>query len=119
MPRNERGQFTKADIYIPLPSWSGLYKILVISILIFPWYVILKNQDFSTALFSSMLGTDYCPKCPVCPDLPPSKPPKCPKRPNIRCLPCPSEENRANGANGMNGTNGTNVCPPCECECPE
>ena len=66
MPRNERGQFTRNDIYIPLPSLSGLYKILVIGILIFPWYTILKNKDYSTTLFSSMLGTEYCPICPVC-----------------------------------------------------
>ena len=27
MPRNERGQFTRNNIPIPLPSLSGLYKI--------------------------------------------------------------------------------------------
>ena len=97
MPRNERGQFTRNDIYIPLPSLSGLYKILVIGILIFPWYTILKNKDYSTTLFSSMLGTEYCPTCPVCPTCsecpvcpecitPP--PPKCPAPPQCICQ-CP------------------------------
>ena len=84
MPRNERGQFVRDNMNIPLPNLSGLYKIFIISILIFPWYVILKNKDFSTMLFSGILGTDYCQcplskPCPIpspCPALPP---PKCPK----------------------------------------
>ena len=97
MPRNERGQFTRNDIYIPLPSLSGLYKILVIGILIFPWYTILKNKDYSTTLFSSMLGTEYYPTCPVCPMLPAypacpefiaPTPPKCPAPPQRICQ-CP------------------------------
>ena len=93
MPRNERGQFTRNDIYIPLPSLSGLYKILVIEILIFPWYTILKNKDYSTTLFSSMLGTEYCPTCPtcsecVCPQCPTPPPPKCPAPPQCICQ-CP------------------------------
>ena len=90
MPRNERGQFTRNDIYIPLPSLSGLYKILVIGILIFPWYTILKNKDYSTTLFSSMLGTEYCPtysECPVCPECI-TPPPKCPAPPQCICQ-CP------------------------------
>ncbi len=55
MPRNERGQFTRNDISIPLTSLAGLYKILIIGILLFPWYTILKNKDYSTTLFSSIL----------------------------------------------------------------
>ena len=57
MPRNERGQFTRNDISIPLPSLGGLYRILIIGILIFPWYAILKNKDYSTTLFSQ--NTQY------------------------------------------------------------
>ena len=90
MPRNERGQFTRNDIYIPLPSLSGLYKILVIGILIFPWYTILKNKDYSTTLFSSMLGTECCPtcfECSVCPECI-TPPPKCPAPPQCICQ-CP------------------------------
>ena len=92
MPR-ERGQFTRKDIYIPLPSLSGLYKILVIGILIFPWYTILKNKNYSTAIFSTMLGTEYCPTCPtcsecVCPQCPTPPPPKCPAPPECICH-CP------------------------------
>ena len=63
MPRNERGQFTRNDFSIPLPSLGGLYKILIIGIVLFPWYTILKNKDYSTTLFNSMLGTEYCPPC--------------------------------------------------------
>ena len=121
MPTNERGQFVRDNMNIPLPTLSGIYKIFIISILIFPWYVILKNKDFSTMLFSGILGKDFCdcplpnpcpipPICPICPACP-ILPPKCPKPPNIRCLPCP-----INGGNGTE-TNET-TCPPCECQCP-
>ena len=65
MPRNERGQFTRNDISIPLPSFAGLYKILIIGILLFPWYAILKNKDYSSTIFSSILGTEYC-QCQPC-----------------------------------------------------
>ena len=74
MPRNERGQFARNDISIPLPSFGGLYKILIIGIVLFPWYTILKNKDYSTTLFSSMLGTEYCPLCPPCSCSPPPDP---------------------------------------------
>ena len=69
MPRNERGQFARNDISIPLPSFAGLYKILIIGILLFPWYTILKNKDYSTTIFSSILGTEYCQpySCPYGP----------------------------------------------------
>ena len=80
MPRNERGQFTRNDISIPLPSFTGLYKILIIGIVLFPWYTILKNKNYSTTLFSSVLGTDYCPQCPICPLQCPIPPP-CPYGP--------------------------------------
>ena len=92
MPRNERGQFARNDIFIPLPSLSGLYKILIIAILIFPWYAILKSKNYTTTLFSSILGTEYCPDCPTnpkcnCPDCicPKEKPPKFP---SFQCPPC-------------------------------
>ena len=101
MPRNERGQFTRNDISIPLPSLSGLYKILIIGILIFPWYTILKNKDYSISLFFSMLGTEYCPtcpkchECPICPQCPTPPPPKCPapQESVCQCLICKSNEN--------------------------
>ena len=87
-PRNERGQFTRNDgLNIPLPTFVGLYKIFFIGILVFPWYVIIKNRDFSSSLFSELLGgTKYCPKCPICPILPP---PKCPIPPPCPILRCP------------------------------
>ena len=92
MPRNERGQFARNDIFIPLPSLSGLYKILIIAILIFPWYAILKSKNYTTTLFSSILGTEYCPDCPTCPTFncpdcvyPKEKPPKFP---SFQCPPC-------------------------------
>ena len=70
--RNAKGQFTRNnDLSIPLPGISGLYKILIIALLIFPWYVILSNRNFSGLLFGYLLGgTDFCPKCPVpeCPE---------------------------------------------------
>ena len=95
MPRNERGQFTRNDISIPLPSLSGLYKILIVGILIFPWYTILKNKDYSTTLFSGILGEDYCPTCPICPPPPPPCP-ACPRQPPPKCPACPPL-----------------ICPPC------
>jgi len=64
MPRNERGQFTRNDISIPLPSLGGLYKILIIGIVLFPWYTILKKKDYSATIFSSILGKEYC-QCPL------------------------------------------------------
>ena len=66
MPRNERGQFTKADNYISLAGWSGLYKILVIFILIFPWYVISKNKIFDYYIFCFIRRNYNCPKSPEC-----------------------------------------------------
>ena len=63
MPKNEREQFARNDISINLPSFSGLYKILIIGILLFPWYTILKNKDYSTTIFFSILGTEYCRPC--------------------------------------------------------
>ena len=92
MPRNERGQFARNDIFIPLPSLSGLYKILFIGILIFPWYAILKSKNYTTTLFSSILGTEYCPDCPTCPEC------KCPD-----CI-CPTKDKCP-----------ASHCPPCKC----
>ena len=69
--RNSKGQFTRNDLSIPLPGLSGLYKILIIGLLIFPWYVILSNKNFSRLLFLYLLGgTDFCPKCQECPVCP-------------------------------------------------
>ena len=105
MPRNERGQFTRNDISIPLPSLGGLYRILIIGILIFPWYAILKNKDYSTTLFSSILGTEHCPicptcptcsECPICPECPILPPQKCPIPQECVCH-CP--DCRPNGSN--------------------
>ena len=46
--RNSKGQFTRGgDLSIPLPGFLGIYKILIIAILIFPWYVIVSNRNFS------------------------------------------------------------------------
>ena len=75
MPRNERGQFTRNDISIPLPSLGGLYRILIIGILLFPWYNILKKKDYSSTIFSSILGTEYC-NCP------------------LECKPCPNPDQK-------------------------
>ncbi len=77
--RNAKGQFTSdGGICIPLPGFIGLYKILIIAVLIFPWYVILSNRNFSTTLFGYIIGTNFtgCPKCEefVCP--PPQKTPR-------------------------------------------
>ena len=93
MPRNEKGHFARNDISIPLPSFAGLYKILIIGILLFPWYAILKNKNYSTTLFSSILGTEFSPTCPtcsecVCPQCPIPPPPKCLAPPECICH-CP------------------------------
>ena len=67
--RNSRGQFTSdGGINISLPGFIGLYKILIITVLIFPWYVILSNRNFSTTLFGYIIGTNFtgCPKCEEC-----------------------------------------------------
>ncbi len=67
--RNSKGQFTNyGGISISLPGIIGLYKILIIGVLIFPWYVILSNRNFSTTLFGYIIGTNFtgCPKCEEC-----------------------------------------------------
>ena len=57
MPRNAKGQFTSgSDMAIYIPSLAGLYKILIIAILIFPWYIIIRNRDFGTTLFNYLIG---------------------------------------------------------------
>ncbi len=45
MPRNARGQFTAGEI--TLPGFSGMYKILFICVILFPWYAILSNKHIS------------------------------------------------------------------------
>ena len=71
LARNSKGQFiSNSDIGIPLPGFGGLYRLLVIGLLIFPWYVILSNRNFSSIIFKYLLGgTDFCPKCQECPVL--------------------------------------------------
>lgn len=78
--RGSNGQFVtgRGDVSISLPNLIGLYKILIIAVLIFPWYAILINRNVSSTLFQYIIGknfTDNCPKCQECPD------PKCPKCP--------------------------------------
>ena len=62
--RNSKGQFISDsgnDLYIPLPGFSGLYKLLIIGFVIFPWYVILSNVNISNFLFSYLLkGSNLC-----------------------------------------------------------
>ena len=69
-PRSSNGQFISGDISLPLPSFIGLYKILIIGFLIFPWYAIISNRNLSNVLFNYILGTNYtnpnCPKCEKC-----------------------------------------------------
>ena len=84
--RDSRGRFAKGgDLSIPLPCLVGIYKILIILILIFPWYVIISNRNFSGAIFGYLLGnkSDFCPKC-ECEEcifeLPKVPPEKCPPR---------------------------------------
>ena len=81
--KNAKVQFTRNDLSIALPGLSGLYKILIIGLLIFPWYVILSNKNFSGLLFGYLLGgTDFCPKCQecqVCPQCPQCPVPECPE----------------------------------------
>ena len=77
--RNSKGQFTSnSEMSIPLPGLAGLYKMLIICVLIFPWYVILSNRNFATTLFGYILGSNFagCPKCEECncPSLSQSKP---------------------------------------------
>ena len=83
--RNAKGQFTRNDdLSISLPGISGLYKILIIALLIFPWYVILSNRNFSGLLFGYLLGgTDFCPKCQEC-----QKCQVCPQCPVPECPEC-------------------------------
>ena len=67
--RNSKGQFTSdGGVCISLPGFIGLYKILIIAVLIFPWYVILNNRNFLTTLFGYIIGTNFtgCPKCEEC-----------------------------------------------------
>ena len=72
MPRNSKGQFTSNTnngFSIPLPGFFGIYKILFIAILIFPWYVIISNKNISNTLFQYLLGNNFqkecvCEKCP-------------------------------------------------------
>ena len=73
--RNSKGQFISDDMSISLPGFTGLYKILLIAVLIFPWYVILSNRNFSTTLFGYVIGKNFtgCPQCDAC---------ECPKCPN-------------------------------------
>ena len=63
--RNVRGQFVRDDLAINLPGFTGLYKILIIAVLIFPWYVILSNRNFATTLFGYIIGKNFsgCPQC--------------------------------------------------------
>ena len=42
MPRDERGRFVAANgITIQLPSFINMIKYLIISIVVYPWYIIL------------------------------------------------------------------------------
>ena len=61
MKRNSKGQFISGgnDISIPLPSFIGLYKILIIAILVFPWYAILSNKNVSNTLFQYIIGRNF------------------------------------------------------------
>ena len=91
--RNSKGQYiSDDDNSIHLPSLGGLIKIMVIGILVFPWYAIISNKNLSSTLFNYVVGKEFCEcplnnsrsydadeikklfeatKCPVCP--------KCPK----------------------------------------
>ncbi len=76
--RNSKGQFVSDNLSISLPGFTGIYKILIIAVLIFPWYVILSNRNFSTSLFGYIIGKNFtgCPQCEECkpcmiPQLPP------------------------------------------------
>ena len=74
----QREDFQENDLSIPLPGLSGLYKILIIALLIFLWYLILSNKNFSGLLFGYLLGgTDFCPKCQVCLQCPVPECPEC------------------------------------------
>ena len=90
---------------INIPGFVGIYKILLIAVLIFPWYVILSNKNISGTLFGYLIGNDFSKKCPPCNfDL--SKCPAClePKKqcPVVEpCPACPKPD-----------------CPPCQCVFP-
>ena len=65
--RNSKGQYVSDDdSAIHLPSFGGLLKILVLGIVIFPWYAIISNKNLSSSLFNYVIGQDFC-ECPFCP----------------------------------------------------
>lgn len=62
-PRGSNGQFISGDISLPLPSFIGLYKILIVVVLIFPWYAILSNRNVSSTLFHYIIGKNFTDDC--------------------------------------------------------
>ncbi len=73
--RNSKGQFiSDTAMSITLPGFTGLYKILFIAVLVFPWYVIISNRNISATLFGYIIGQNFtgCPpcksQCSVCPN---------------------------------------------------
>lgn len=67
--RNARGQFTSDGLSIPLPGFLGIYKILIIIVVLFPWYCIISNRNIANILFGYLIGNqkEDCPTCPTCP----------------------------------------------------
>ena len=100
--RDSKGRFARGgELSIPLPGFLGIYKILIIAILIFPWYVIVSNRNFSGAIFGYLLGNgnNFCPKCEEC------------------------QECQCDISQSFNSTNSTR-CPDCICnmdnfKCPD
>ena len=101
----KKGEPILNGLSISIPGFVGIYKILFIAILIFPWYVILSNKNIPGIMFSYLIGKEdiqkNCPpckmdisKCPLC--IEPKQ--KCPiVEP---CPGCPAPQ-----------------CPACECKC--
>ena len=59
---SKRQSKSNGDMLIHLPNFLGLYEILIIAFLIFPWYVIINNRNFSGAFIAYLLGNHFLPK---------------------------------------------------------
>ena len=89
--RNAKGQFTSNPV-IPLPGFLGIYKIIIIIVLLFPWYAILSNKNIANNLFRFLLGNDFQKECPAFDCSKCEGPINCPNclPPNQVCPVCPN-----------------------------
>jgi hypothetical protein len=69
MLRDEKGRFMKKNdgngYYIQIPSFFSLFKMLIISIILYPWYYILNKGNYLEMVFEKIFFTNVTTPTPT------------------------------------------------------